>query len=519
MVRCRCFVFVLLVSLVGTMIAWAPAHADHPDCIRLLGQDFSATPDAPTHLLSSESYAIETPGPAAKSRDACKVRGYVAPRILFELRLPTADWNGKFLYRGCGGFCGSLRQAQECDAQVARGYACIVSDMGHVSSATDGKWAYNDLQAEFDFAFRATYVTAVIGRTLTTAYYGRAPMRAYFDGCSTGGRQGLSAAQRFPHLFDGIVLGAPAISAAGNGMPGLWTLRALRGPDGRSRLAPKDVQLLHAAVLTRCDKLDGLADGVLADPRECRFDPEELACRGPGAQDCLTAEQVQAVRAIYDGARDSRGRPLAPGPMRGSERNWVPAYVAADGGLGYFEGFMSELVRYLSFAEDPGPSFGAQNFDFDRDAPRLLSLAQLFYASFNPNLHRAKQQGTKVIHYHGYDDASVMPQVSLDYYDLVLRTMGGIKATQDFYRLYMVPGLDHCQGGVGATEIDYLAALELWVEQGKAPGALIAKGRETDAAGLRRPVYAYPARAKYLRRRDPYDPSSFVAETPREVVR
>jgi pimeloyl-ACP methyl ester carboxylesterase len=501
----------LAYALMCNSAAWANASCD-----KLPQVDFARTPDAPTQLLSSESYQASPKDIGLAPRSACRIRGYVAPRVQFEIRMPAENWNGKFLYRGCGGFCGSLRQAAECDAQVARGYACIVSDMGHVSGPTDAKWAFNDLQAEFDFAFRATYVTAVIGRELTTRFYGKPIERAYFDGCSTGGRQGLMAAQRFPDLFDGIIIGAPAVSEAGNGMPGLWTLRALRGPDGRSILAPQQVQALHTAVLARCDALDGLADGVLADPRECKFDPAEIRCDTETTESCLTTAQVEAVRKIYAGARDSKGRPLAPGPMRGSERNWVPAYISPDGRLGYFEPFMTDLVRYLSFAEDPGPAAQARDFDFDRDPQRLVSIAQLFYASMNPNLTRARDRGVKIIHYHGYDDASVMPAVSIDYYDLALRTLGGVQSTQQFYRLFMVPGLDHCTGGRGATDIDYLEALESWVEQGVAPAALVAQRREGARLLQERPVFAYPARTRYLRGLDPNKVSAFVAERPKD---
>ncbi|HPF26996.1 MAG TPA: tannase/feruloyl esterase family alpha/beta hydrolase, partial [Steroidobacteraceae bacterium] len=371
--------------------------------------------------------------------------------------------------------------------------------------------------AEFDFAFRSTYVTTLIGKAIAGRYFERGVQRTYFDGCSTGGRQALVAAQRFPEQFDGIIVGAPAVSEAGNGIPGIWALRTLASAPsgGPSLLTAANVRQLHGLMMQRCDELDGLADGILNDPRDCRVDPSELACEADAGADCWSAAQVAAARKLYQGAQDSKGRALTPGGLqRGSELNWIPAYVAEDGALGFYGPFMADLVRYLSFAEDPGPAWTLNQFDFDRDPPRFLSLAQLFYVSYNPNLRRARDHGTKIIHYHGWNDQSIIPGTSLDYYELVAQTMGGTTATQDFYRLFMVPGMNHCEGGVGATEIDYLTALEAWVEAGKAPGSLLGTHRADGIAKFQRPVFPYPARARYLRGRDPNAASSFVIELP-----
>ncbi|MEZ5473774.1 MAG: tannase/feruloyl esterase family alpha/beta hydrolase [Steroidobacteraceae bacterium] len=498
----------LLVGLLLVAARGAGAQPGEP-CAELAQQDFSDVPDAPAQIVRATRAAD------GDQHETCRVRGYIAPRIEFELLLPVGGWNGKLLHKGCGGFCGSLAHLSACEGPAAQGYACIVSDMGHASTATDAKWGYNDLQAEFDFSFRATYVTTVIGRAITSRYYRSAIKRAYFDGCSTGGRQALMAAQRFPEQFDGIIVGAPAVSESGGGVPGIWAMRTLAraGDPGRSVLSAADVQRLHAAVLARCDQLDGLEDGILNDPRDCRFDPAELSCGAAGPSNCWNAEQVEAARRLYDGPRDSRGRRLAPGGlMPGSESNWVPAYVAKDGALGYFGPFMADLLRYLSFAEDPGPAFTLDQFDFDRDPQRFLSLAQLFYASYNPNLRRARDHGTKIIQYHGWSDQSIWPGISTDYYDLATTSMGGRKATQEFYRLFMVPGMNHCRGGVGATEIDYLTALDSWVEMGEAPASLLGTHRVDGVVKFQRPVFPYPARAKYLSGRDPDAATSFVIE-------
>ncbi len=503
---------VLLVVLVGAPPTVLAQASPLDPCARIASQDFSRMPDAPAQVTYAGQVTI-----GASEQQACRVRGYVAPRIEFELRLPLAAWNGKLLYRGCGGFCGSLAQATSCDVPVARGYACIVSDMGHTSTPIDAKWAYNDLQAEFDFAFRSTYVTTIIGKAIASRYFDRGVQRTYFDGCSTGGRQALVAAQRFPEQFDGIIVGAPAVSEAGNGLAGIWALRTLAStPSGSpSILSAADVRRLHQWVMQRCDALDGLQDGILNDPRDCQVDPAELACTAAGGAECWNAAQVAAARKLYQGARSTTGQPLTPGGLlRGSELNWIPAYVAENGALGFYGPFMADLVRYLSFAEDPGPAWTLDQFNFDRDPPRFLSLAQLFYVSYNPNLRRARDHGTKIIHYHGWNDQSIIPGTSLDYYQLVSQTMGGLSATQEFYRLFMVPGMNHCEGGVGATEIDYLTALEEWVEAGKAPASLLGSHRVDGAVKFQRPVFPYPARARYLRGREPNAASSFVIELP-----
>lgn len=490
--------WVTAILLTGSALPAAAAT----DCAALLGRDFSSLPDAPTQLLQATPVEAQGTVPAY-----CRVQGYVRPRVRFELRLPRESWNGKFLMEGCGGFCGSLDHAPRCDARLAPGYACLVTDMGHASTPFDGKWAWNDREAEIDFGYRATHVAAVAGKAIATAFYARPPERSYFHGCSTGGRQGLVSAQRFPADFDGIIAGAPVLRMPASGMVLAWSMRALHDGAGRRIVTPREIGLLHRAVLERCDVHDGLADGIIADPRSCDVDPGSVAG--------LTRAQVEALRKVYDGPRDSRGRRLFPsGLPRGSELGWIGTLVANDDGRPPFYGFIADLFRYLAFAEDPGPGFRLEDFDFDRDPPRLGAMAQI-YTGANPDLTEFKARGGKLLLYHGWADSVVVPQPSIDYYELATRAMGGAAATLDFFRLFLVPGMDHCTGGAGAHEIDYLGALERWVERGEAPDVLMgtrpARGAQ---AALRRPVYAYPTSAVYRGRGDPKDPASFVPLPP-----
>jgi feruloyl esterase len=498
--------------------------AEQPRCEAVTRSDFSRVPDAPTQLTGARVIPAAGPAPAY-----CKVEGYVAGRIGLELRLPQSNWNGKTMFQGCGGYCGSLAQMEQCMDAIKRGYACIHTDLGHVGTATDAKWAYNNPQAEIDFYYRATHAAAQAGKAVVAQAYGRAAERHYFQGCSTGGRQGLISAQRFPEDFDGIVVGAPAGVSAGGGLHLIWSALANLDAAGRAIMSDMKVPLLVAAVMAKCDARDGLADGMIDDPRRCDFDPGELACAIGQSQDqCLSDAEINVVRKIYTGATDARSRRLyAAAPMAGSEPMWVPVFIGVNGQKpGYYD-FGGDFFRYLAFAEDPGPTWRPEDFDFARDPPRMGYNRQLNDAA-DPDLRAFKARGGKLIAYQGWRDTSVPPLAIVDYYDLVTRVMGGRGATQDFFRLFMLPGVDHCAGGVGPSRIDLIAALEQWVENGSAPDELIA-ARIADDPGivgnvyfpldptsveLTRPIYPYPDVARYVGGGDPNRAENFRRASP-----
>ncbi len=495
--------------------------ASEMQCQALQSQDFSTIIDASTHVMATRAVAAANEFPAY-----CQVKGYVSSAIEFELRLPLENWNGKFIQRGCGGFCGSIF-IDACNNHVKDGYACIASDMGHTSTAIDAKWAYNDLQAEIDFGYRATHVVTVTGKVITESFYENAPQRSYFMGCSTGGRQGLVEAQRFPHDFDGIVAGAPVIDETGAGMELLWTVVANRDDDGKQILPARKVPMLHEAVIAKCDMNDGIEDGLIGDARECDFDPSELQCLGQDRDNCLTTAQVETVNKIYQGPVTSDGKALyTGGAQRGSELNWLGNYISEDGGLSVYENFMGDMFRYLNFMPDPGPSWKQTDFDFDEDYKRL-GLMEAIYTGSNPDLRKFKARGGKLLTYQGWRDQSVVPLNIIDYYEMVTRTMGGQESTLDFYRLFMIPGMNHCSGGEGAYAIDYLAYMEDWVENGNAPDVLIgvhpnvrvdSAGTdlplEADQVDFSRPAFPYPARAQYDGKGDPSSASSFIRVDP-----
>ncbi|NKB43129.1 MAG: tannase/feruloyl esterase family alpha/beta hydrolase [Alphaproteobacteria bacterium] len=507
--------------LVATSGAGDVEAASEAQCQALQSQDFSNVIDASTHIMATHTIAAADDVPAY-----CQVKGYVSSSVEFELRLPLENWNGKFLKRGCGGFCGAVFIAA-CNNHVKDGYACIASDMGHTSTALDAKWAYNDLQAEIDFGYRATHVVTVAGKAITEAFYSNAPQRSYYMGCSTGGRQGLVEAQRFPYDFDGIVAGAPVIDETGAGMELLWTLVANRDEDGKQILPSSKVPMIHQAVIAKCDMNDGLEDGLIGDARDCDFEPAELQCLGRDRDNCLTTAQVETVNKMYDGPVNSDGMALYTGGVqRGSELNWIGNYISEDGGLSVYEKFMGDMFRYLNFMPDPGPSWQQTDFDFDEDYKRL-GLMEHIYTGSNPDLRKYKARGGKILTYQGWRDQSVVPLNIIDYYETVTKTMGGQDATQDFYRLFMIPGMNHCSGGAGAYAIDYLAHMEDWVENGNAPDVLIGvhPNVRVDSAGtdlplgadkvdFSRPAFPYPAKAQYDGSGDPSLASSFVRVDP-----
>lgn len=493
-----------------------PKAAQTPlECASLHRADFSEILDAPSQVFDATLVAGTTDSPAH-----CLARGYVASHVGFELRLPVTGWNGKFLKVGCGGHCGSF-SSRHCIGPLRRGYACVVSDMGHTGHSSLGLWAMENLQAKVDFAYRATHVTAVAGKAITERFYGRRPERSYFMGCSTGGRQGLVAAQRFPWDFDGIIVGAPVVHTTSWPFDYAWAYSALAGPDGKLILGDEDARLLHKAAVAKCDLDDGVKDGVIGNPRACRFDPAEIQCAAGKTGSCLTAAQVEAARKVYAGVPPELiDRTKGHGALIGSEVNWVNDYISYWSQRSYAQ----DLFRYQVFWPAAGPDWKWTDLDFERDSRRIGMHAALSSAA-DPDLRKYAALGGKLIVYWGLRDH--LPEEITDYYETVERVMGGRAATQDFFRLFMVPGMDHCSGGSGAFAIDYLEYLEAWVEKGQAPDRMVGAHvpglswrdafylefplRQGTPVQFTRPVFPYPLRAKYKGTGDPNEAASFIA--------
>ncbi len=434
----------------------ATPSATQTACESLRLVDFAAVPEAPTHV--TETVWLEA---SAEVPASCLVRGYVAPQVGFELKLPVEHWNGGLAEVGSGGFAGSAQVPADravCDDLVRRGYACIHSDQGHTAGpiekanvSLDALWAYNNLQAELDYAYRSLHVVYLAEKAIAGRYYGSEPKHTYFVGCSNGGRQALVAAQRFPWDFDGILAMEPAIDLSGAFTAFLYDLRVLSDEGGKALFKPEDLELMRKSAVATCDADDGLRDGVIGNPQACRFDPARLQCAAGQTDNCLTPAQVQAARKVYAGPVTSKGRVLYRGhPMPGAEQGVFgfavtrPVAVTA----------LADFFRYLAFQPDAGPGWKPADFDFDADY-RREGVMEALYASSNPDLRPFRDAGGKLLLVQGWlDSGTPFPLRTIDYYETVGRVIGGREPTVSFARLFMVPGRDHCGGGTGAAAAD-----------------------------------------------------------------
>lgn len=507
--------FITFVCLL-TYIGFTPsAHADvgAHSCDRLARTDFTSTLDAAFTVTAADIVS------AGIDRPYCRVEGYVAPEITFEIRLPLAGWNHGFVLVGSGAWA-TEKFLFLCKAPLRRGYACIAGDAGHQSGK--GLWLRANPQARIDWGYRATHVTTLAGKALVQAFYGEPPRLSLMIGTSTGGYQALVEAQRFPWDFAGIVAVAPDIDEADLAMRTEWARRNLIDHAGHPVFTAHSLAVLHQAAVAACDRSDNLRDGVIGDALACRFDPRTIVCTAGANTDCLTPGQATAAARIYAGPTTSTGERLsAGGPLPGSELNW-PEIVD--------DTFPDEFFR-SALGDTPGDGFSASQFDFDRDYKRL-GLAGTAIDS-NPDLRRFQQAGGKLLLVQGANDATEQPPVVVDYYRMVERIAGGEKAAREFARLFIVPGMNHSSGGDGAFAIDYLLAIERWAGTGEAPALLVAAhvpewkaGYSGMVAGLTaptpgqsvsftRPIYAYPIIARYTGRGDPDDWRSFKSTDPR----
>ena len=428
---------------------------------------------------------------------ACRVVGRIQPAITFEVWLPLADWNGKFQGVGGGGFAGVISYGAMASA-LRRGYATASTDTGH--STPGGSWALGHPELVTDYAYRAIHEMTVKAKAIVAAFYGTAARKSYFVGCSTGGRQGLMEAQRFPADYDGIVAGAPANDWTHLMAASLWVASATL-KDAAARLPAPALAALNTAALAACDAHDGVTDGLIGNPLACRFDPGTLACPAAPTDACLTASQVDAARKIYSPAVNPRtGAEIYPGMPPGSERTWT----ALAGGPEPF----SIPVDFYKYFVHANPAWDWKTMDFDTDVAAADTKYATLMNATDPDLTAFKARGGKLILYHGWNDQLIPAPASIRYYDGVVKAMGA-RQTDDFARLFMAPGMLHCVGGVGPNTFDTVTALEQWVEQGTKPASILASGA-TDAGTRTRPLCPYPQVATYTGSGSVDDAANFV---------
>ena len=438
-----------------------------------------------------------------KTPTRCRVIGVLPPEIIFELVLPD-PWNGRILMSGNGGYAGTSPDGrgrrQRSDRVASMGFVSVYTNTGHDRIAEPlATFALNNRQKEIDYSFRAVRLTIQTAKELSSLYYGQPANYTYWQGCSTGGRQGLMAAQRFPKDFDGIVVGAPVLNFTDTQIWGAWNAHALR----HAPITLSQVDVVAEAVYARCDGLDGLEDGLLDDPRNCDFSPARdlPRCEGDSSAPCFGEAEVAALEKIYGGVV-SRGELLFPGlpfgaearPPTGRRRTsgWN-GWIISEGQPSRQEVFSETFLRHMAFEPDE-PDFDLHSFDFDRDPHRMDFIRSILDAT-NPNLTRFRDAGGKILMYFGWADTALNPIMGINYYEAAQTVTG--PGTKDFFRLFMVPGMFHCGGGLGVSQADYLGAVMDWVESGEAPDRLVAARVVGGKTEMTRPLCPYPEIARH----------------------
>jgi len=424
--------------------------------------------------------------------------------IKAEVWLPeAADWNGKILMAGGGGFVGSLSYGAMA-AALREGYATASTDTGHEGG--EAGFALGHPEKVVDFAHRAVHETTVKTKAIVAAYYGRGARFSYWQGCSTGGRQGLMEAQRYPEDFDGIIAGAPA-----NNQIRLcaWRMAVVAATlkDPARALPVAKTALLNKAVLNACDALDGVKDRLLADPRNCHFNPATLLCRGPEQDDCLTAGQLETVKMAYSDARKHNGELIYPRLPPGGELGWrLPGQAKEPGSID---------VGMFRFIAHQDASWDWRTFDLDRDTALAQERAGFMEAN-SPDLSAFKARGGKLLIYHGWNDGgsggAISALNSIAYYESVLARMGPDQ--KRWLRLFLVPGMAHCGGGPGPNQFSALAALERWCESGMAPDRIVAAKVIDGRVEMTRPLCPYPQVAVYSGVGSINDEGNFACKAP-----
>jgi feruloyl esterase len=431
-----------------------------------------------------------------KLPEHCDVRGTIWPENQFAVKLPT-EWNERFEMVGNGGTAGTISMGAV-DGAVRKGFASSSTDTGHDAAKEPlATFAYvtpdnpNGKRKLIDFAYLSVHETAVLSKKVIAAYYGAAPKYSYWVGCSTGGRQGLQEAQRYPDDFDGLVVGAPGVSLTGNVTRRIWVGQVENG-DGA--IPEAKLPLLTKAIYDKCDALDGLKDGLIDDPRNCPFDPaKDLAkCASGDSPECFTAAQIDALKKIYGGPKDSKGKQIMYGELPGSEPRWVDNFVPP---IKTVLPRSESQMKFFMLNTSPGPSWSYTQFNFDTDPAKILEAASILNPQ-NPDLAPLKKRGGKIVQYSGWADEQVNPRPGIEYYETVGKRLGPAE-TRDFYRVFMIPGMFHCNGGPGCGSVDWLSVTQDWVEKGKAPAQIVGAHVEKGQTTRTRPLCPYPQVARY----------------------
>jgi feruloyl esterase len=455
----------------------------------------------------------------------CRVSGMLAPEIAFEVNLPT-PWNGRLYMIGNGGHAGEGAddpgRAAQRNAALAHGFVMASTNTGHdARTEPSATFVLSNPQKAIDYAYRAVHLTAVTAKEIANRYYAQPVTNAYWNSCSNGGRQGLIEAQRYPDDFDGIVANAPWVDQTGFTIGAIWNQRAF----AETHVSPEKISLVAEHVMQKCDAVDGLADGLIDDPRQCSFDVarDVPTCSAGDAASamCLTPAEAAAVQKVYDGP-EANGKTIFPGFMLGSEAlvsrpngtagsGWIGLIAPPEaGGRTADFGLAEATMRYLVFAP-PQPEWDFRRFDFNRDPPLLERWGKLANAT-ETNLIDFRESGGKLLITYGWSDSILQPLMGVDYYEQAL-TANAPNAT-DFMRLFMIPGMAHCGGGLGPDQHDAVTAVIDWVEKGAAPDALVARKIVNGEVARSRPLCPYPQVARYKGQGSTDEAASFECTMP-----
>jgi feruloyl esterase len=419
--------------------------------------------------------------------------------IDMEVWMPAENWNNKFQMVGNGGWAGTM-SFPAMQAALREGYATATTDTGHKGG--DAIFALNHPEKLVDFAYRAVHETVVKSKTLITAYYGKAPKFSYWNGCSTGGRQGLMEAQKFPDDFDAIVAGAPADYQTHLHAWDMMVAVGIRKDDQHFVSAPK-LAALNKAVLAACDAADGVKDGLLNDPRKCKFDPATLSCKnGEDKDDCLTPAQLESVKLVLSPAKKKNGELIFPGKEPGSETAWSMLSQRSPNPAGLSQG----TFQYATYQD---ANWDWHNFDLDRDTSAADE--KFGYVNATSDLNAFKNRGGKLLMYHGWSDTAISPENSINLYTNIVQKTGS--KSENWIKLYMIPGMGHCQGG-GTDQFNKMAVIERWRESNSAPESIVAAHVTGNNVEMTRPLCPYPQVAVYKGVGSTNDSASFSCKAP-----
>ena len=535
---------IFTICFFSSSIAWAQHEAmSDAACAQLATASLLAAKVVSAQVVSAGAFA--RPGGASMDAEQkavyagtpafCRVAILATPSadsaIPIEVWMPVKGWNGRFRGQGNGGFAGSIDYTG-LSVAVTQGYASGATDTGHQASGIDASWALGHPEKVKDYGYRAVHEMTEKGKALVAAYYAEPAKHTYFASCSDGGREALMEAQRFPDDYDGIVAGAPANNWTHLLTNALYNTQVLT-LDAKDYIPARKLPAIDAAVLDACDAADGVKDGVVGDPQNCGFKPATMICTGAETDQCLTAAQAKTLEVLYAGAHDASGKLIFQGYLPGSEAGpggWAP-WITGGAPLksamfGFAYGFFADMVYEKA-------DWDYRTADIDDALKAAIAKTHDALDATDPNLKPFLARGGKLILYHGWNDPAISALSTIEYYG-AMRKATGEKLADASVRLFMIPGMQHCDGGPGATSIDQFGlpakalpddavhdvhlAIEEWVEKGTAPQRLIAarfaENTNPQHVVMTRPLCAYPEVAKFKGSGDTSDAANFTCAVP-----